>query len=305
MRLALGIVFLALPSSLHGQGVTYDGCVDMRGIPVASVLDYNLNDVATAALAPNGAPIILYNPRVLASTRWQTRLFFYAHECGHHALGHPLEGLRPGQEQEADCWGIRTLVEAGRLSDTDISLIQQDISNFARGDWTHLPGPQRAINLRLCLGNSSSAESDDSRPESATSRGSLSESLQAIIEASGNGFRTLRGVASSNGNGEAWNSKVILPGARECTVWIYHDRSLGRSVFCEMGQGSDHGAMLSKYRQVTDDIQGALPDGWSATRTVEGKRTVFQKGSSGATVEVILREHSGIYRVMVEISLED
>ena len=32
--------------------VTFDGCRDIRGIPVASISDYSINDVAIASLAP-------------------------------------------------------------------------------------------------------------------------------------------------------------------------------------------------------------------------------------------------------------
>jgi hypothetical protein len=116
----------------------------------------------------------------------------------------------------------------------------------------------------------------------------------------------LRGSRDPNGDGEAWNSTVALPGARECTVWIYRDRSLGQSVFCEMGHSTDISDMESKFPQVVADIREALPSGWTVSRTVPNKRTVFRKGSSGPTVEVVIREsRSGISRVLVDISPED
>jgi hypothetical protein len=88
------------------------------------------------------------------------------------SIYHTSSAGRPsGQEQEADCWGFRTLVQAGRLSDEDVLLIQGDLSNFVREDWTHLPGPQRAINLRRCLGNRSMGDSNDSEAERAAPTG--------------------------------------------------------------------------------------------------------------------------------------
>lgn len=154
------IAVLIFSTATAAQRVTFDGCSDINGVQVASVSNTSIQDVAMATIA-SGRPIILYNPVVLANTRSQTRLFFYAHECGHHALGHTLSGLRLGQEQEADCWAINKLVELELLADRDISLIQSDIAQFGRGDWTHLPGPQRAINLRRCLDKGDDSKTPD------------------------------------------------------------------------------------------------------------------------------------------------
>lgn len=101
---------------------------------------------------PFGRPLIAYDPTVLSTViHPQTRRFFYAHECGHHALGHPLQGIVLGQEQQADCWGIVTLFKAHAISDDDVAVIQGDMATIGPGDWTHLPGPVRAINLVACL----------------------------------------------------------------------------------------------------------------------------------------------------------
>ena len=132
--------------------ITYDGCVDFRGFPVASVSFNNLGDVAKATYAPNGAPVIYYDESVLTWIHPQTRIFFYAHECGHHVLGHLVRNIPFMAEQEADCWAINTLYADGLLDDNDVAIIQADLARFGRGDWTHLPGPMRAINLRRCLG---------------------------------------------------------------------------------------------------------------------------------------------------------
>lgn len=162
MRWMLGVlVVLVLVgadlSSAHAQ-VTFDGCVVRTPngpIPVASVRNDNLQDVAQANYQrlPNGAviPVIFYNARVLSWLQPATRVFFYAHECAHHVLDHMGRGLPLGHEQEADCWAIITLVRTGTLSDPDITTIQRDIARAGRGDWTHLPGPQRAFNLRRCF----------------------------------------------------------------------------------------------------------------------------------------------------------
>lgn len=144
------IMMATFVPSVFGQA-TYDGCVDIRGIPVLSIAS-NVNDVAVASLAPNGAPIVQYNPSVLSFFHPKTRLFWYAHECGHHALGHAFGTAHPlAREQQADCWGITTLVREQILDNDDVRIVQNDLSHISSGDWTHLPGPQRAINLSQCL----------------------------------------------------------------------------------------------------------------------------------------------------------
>lgn len=142
---------LCLTVSASAQ-ITFEGCRDVRGLAVASVPIRGLGDVAKAGEDPLGRPIIAYDPVVLSQViHPQTRRFFYAHECGHHALGHPLQGLILGQEQAADCWGIVTLYKTHAISDDDLAVIEGDMARIGPGDWTHLPGPVRAINLESCL----------------------------------------------------------------------------------------------------------------------------------------------------------
>lgn len=143
-------VFSIIPLSAFGQ-ITYDGCVDYRGVPVASIVNNGLPDVAMATYAQNGAPVILYNPSALAWLSHPTRLFFYAHECAHHVLAHGVRGHPLAREQEADCWGIRQLVSMGMLDNQGVFAVQNDMARVGRGDWTHLPGVPRAINLAACL----------------------------------------------------------------------------------------------------------------------------------------------------------
>lgn len=168
-RLVLAIMLLLASFIPAYAQVTFDGCVDIRGIPVASILSYGINDVAIASLAPNGAPVIQYNPSVLSFFQDKTRMFWYAHECGHHALGHAFGTAHPmAREQQADCWAIKTLVKKGLFDDDDVQIVQGDLSQIPSGDWTHLPGPQRAINLKKCLGKNSGNNNGTSFPPSTS-----------------------------------------------------------------------------------------------------------------------------------------
>ncbi len=149
--LIIFVLFSHLPA--FGQMITYGGCTDFRGIPVVSISIPSLNDVAKANLDQWGRPVIYYNPNVLNWLSPASRLFWYAHECAHHKLAHIA---RMGTtypvllEQEADCWGIRTIYYNRMISDNDVYIIQQEISR-SPGDWSHFPGPRRAINLIACL----------------------------------------------------------------------------------------------------------------------------------------------------------
>ncbi len=146
----LAVTFFALSPAISAQ-VTFDGCLDIRGMPVASIPNNNLSDVAMAVLSPKDEPVIIYNPLALSWSQPQTRLFFYYHECAHHALGHVFISLPLRREQEADCWAIQTLYKRD-FDDEDVAVVQNDLARIGKGDWTHLPGPARAINLRKCLG---------------------------------------------------------------------------------------------------------------------------------------------------------
>ncbi|WP_146204206.1 hypothetical protein [Massilia glaciei] len=170
MKLLKSIIFACLYSmhlSVWAQ-VTYEGCNDIRNMPVASISDYSVQDIAVAMLAPNGTPQIRYNQNVLVSVAPQTRVFFYMHECGHHALGHNFGTTHPlRMEQDADCFAIQTMVKNRMVNASDIRVIQADLYSRARGDWSHLPGPMRAINLGRCLADNPRSSRTRIQPKGA------------------------------------------------------------------------------------------------------------------------------------------
>ncbi len=136
----------------QASSISFDGCV-AYGKLVPSIADASLNNIAVARLDPSNSPVIFYNPNITAHTSLPTNIFFYYHECAHHILGHTVGLAYPLiMEQQADCLAIQTLVQTGRFGSQEIKQVQQDISMFANEDWTHINGPQRAINLAACLG---------------------------------------------------------------------------------------------------------------------------------------------------------
>ncbi|WP_306114196.1 MULTISPECIES: hypothetical protein [unclassified Roseovarius] len=140
-------LFLIWATKVSAQ-VTYDGCYDYFGVPVASVPSA-VDNVAIATIQ-NGSPVIFYNPHVLSSFHPVTRQFWYFHECGHHALGHSFGNNPLVREKEADCWAIRTMQSMGLLNQRRMEIIQSDISQLAGDGWIYLPGPQRAISFNYC-----------------------------------------------------------------------------------------------------------------------------------------------------------
>jgi hypothetical protein len=139
---------------MANQQLSYTGCIDIRGMPVATMTDYQVPDVARAFVDPaSSQPIVTFNPDVLAWLQPETRLFFFVHECGHHVMGHALSASATlAMEQQADCWAMSQLQSTGQLGSRELRTIQADIARFGRGDHTHLPGNARAADLAACLG---------------------------------------------------------------------------------------------------------------------------------------------------------
>jgi hypothetical protein len=117
---------------------------------VASQIDYNLPVVARSGFEDD-QPVIRYNPQVLPQLRPETRLFVYAHECAHHALGYSAdEATTMAMERRADCWAVETLMRSGLLKDPGVLTdIRVDLVRSPQ-DWPALPGPPRAFDLEAC-----------------------------------------------------------------------------------------------------------------------------------------------------------
>jgi hypothetical protein len=147
-----------LPAAAAAQ-VTYEGCQDNLGTPVASVVNPAIPDIAIAtvavlnpALGPR--PVIYYQPSVVQLPSPLRRLIYF-HECAHHALGQVIAAVNGipismPQEQAADCWAIVRLVQSGEFRSAQVQLVQAAFS-MSPGNATHLPGPIRAANFAACL----------------------------------------------------------------------------------------------------------------------------------------------------------
>lgn len=120
-------------------------CVSYYGEPVRIYMTRGLNNVGIATRVQSGQPIIVMNPDVLARFSPLVQVWWFAHECGHHALG-PYNS-----ESNADCWGVRVLRDQGFIrSRYDLQAFVRDLSSLPGSSVGHLPGPQRAQNVINC-----------------------------------------------------------------------------------------------------------------------------------------------------------
>ncbi len=125
------------------------GCADFRGRPVQTYETSGLGDVARSTLYGR-IPVITVDKEVMASLSGKLQIFFYLHECAHHALGH-MFAPQPESEKEADCWSIKTGREQSYFNLSDVMTFASRIiasPGSARG---HLPGPDRMAHLLECF----------------------------------------------------------------------------------------------------------------------------------------------------------
>ena len=116
------------------------------GQPVAFVPNPALNDIGRAR--PGMPPTIELNPLLLAQLPAKLQLFWYGHECGHHALG------PSNSETNADCWSIRIGKQQGLFSRQDVLGFAPFFANNLGSPWGHLPGPVRAQAFVQCFDQS-------------------------------------------------------------------------------------------------------------------------------------------------------
>lgn len=153
VRFAILFPILLLTSHGHSQTVIAGEsvfCIDASGVPVVTIFEPNLGDIGMARIEPNGMRTIYLNPIILNSLPRSIQLFWYSHECAHHALGHMLGFSGITREMEADCWAIRLGRDQGWLSPADLNQMYYYFIGNLGSFWGHLPGPQRLQNFVNC-----------------------------------------------------------------------------------------------------------------------------------------------------------
>lgn len=133
---------LALVSGTAANAQIYPpGQFAIDGIPVIcgglpTVVTANIPDAAM-----NNGQEVLMNPMLLGQLPTVLKLYVYAHECGHAAVG--------PNEVGADCWAIRTGRDQGWFPPQAFALLIQFFQNNP-GSLRHPPGPVRVQNMMQC-----------------------------------------------------------------------------------------------------------------------------------------------------------
>lgn len=124
-------------------------CNDYRGRAVHTVRVSDLGDVARAWVV-NRMPFIVMDRGRLAKLPPKLQLFFYAHECSHHKMGHWMNTTMDS-EREADCMAIREGRDNGLFARDEVVAFAPWFANSRGSSYGHLPGPQRAKFLLACF----------------------------------------------------------------------------------------------------------------------------------------------------------
>jgi hypothetical protein len=149
LALFVGLSTLTCVGAAEAQIAGYPvSCVDFQGRPVALSAAPQLPDVGAARIF-NGQPVILMNPLVLNQQPPVLQLFWYAHECAHHVLGH-IVNPNLTNEASADCWAVKTGRQQGWFPPGAFQLLAQVLQNSPGSIWGHLPGPARIQNMMAC-----------------------------------------------------------------------------------------------------------------------------------------------------------
>lgn len=147
------LLILFIPCSAHAQTIIAGDtvyCNDVYGVPVVTISAPHLNDIGMARIEFNGARVIYLNSNILYTLPHYIQLFWYFHECAHHALGHTYGFNVSTRENEADCWAIRFGRNFGWLSRKMLLQMDRFFISQPGTPWGHLPGPLRLENFHYC-----------------------------------------------------------------------------------------------------------------------------------------------------------
>lgn len=148
------MLFILLSTLLSFSHAGENHCYDQKGQLVKTIYDNKAQHLAVALEKAGMASKTITNPILMKQFTPQTQAFIQWHECGHHSLGHLLSNKATTmiQEQESDCFGIRVALTLGQIQHYDLDSIRKEVANIGPGDWQHLSGPTRSLNIQKCLG---------------------------------------------------------------------------------------------------------------------------------------------------------
>lgn len=124
-------------------------CTDFRGRSVMALEVSKLGDVGRAWVV-NTVPYILMDPEVLRTLPKPLQIFFYAHECAHHVLGHWYNPTGES-EKDADCWAVEFGRDRGIFTRQVISDFSPWLRKSKGSAFGHLPGKLRVQHMLACF----------------------------------------------------------------------------------------------------------------------------------------------------------
>ena len=128
----------------------FDACVKAyRGRSVLALQVSDLGDVGRAWVI-NTVPYILLDPELLRTLPRPLQIFFYAHECAHHRLGHWYSPTGTS-EKEADCWAIEYGRDHGIFRRQTVVDFEPWLAKSRGSAFGHLPGRERVRHLLACF----------------------------------------------------------------------------------------------------------------------------------------------------------
>jgi hypothetical protein len=274
-RCRLGIwAALVLPGTLAAQ-VPFSACLDRSGAPVRQEESSEMATLAAASWIGDHQPIIYWNRRALARLSEVSRLFVYLHECGHITLRHIYSGAttiagKRRQEDEADCWAIQLMLDAGMIKGRHLDRLEREWRD-SRGDVTHQSGAELVQSFRTCVG----IRTDGRRWRPA---------LDSLLAAARDSFHTITGPPiDESGTEKAHESTLDLPGTYDCEI-----RASG-GFSCLVFASREAGPATRRQRELTRILREWMGTDWTIserefTEGPETRRTLAEHAASGAMI---------------------
>jgi len=257
--------------------VPYNACLDRHGAPVRQEQSTELPNPAWASWVDDHQPIIYWNRKALTGASEVSRLFIYLHECGHvvlrHIYGHASTAEeRRAQEDEADCWAIQLMLDAGMIKGRHLGQLEREWKH-SRGDLTHQSGQELVQSFRTCL----SVRTDPKRWRPV---------LDSLLVAARDSFHTITGpLIIESGSEKAHESTLSLPGTYDCEI-----KATGTLV-CMVFASRNAGDAQRRQRELVRIMREWMGPDWTVSdrefsEGAETRRTLAQHVANGAIIAI-------------------
>jgi tetratricopeptide (TPR) repeat protein len=121
-------------------------------------------------------------------------------------------------------------------------------------------------------------------------QGNFFAALKQVIEGSANRFDALKGARQSDEDGDhLWTPTIVLPGAKECTIWNYHERDLGSTYVCHYDSYPNETAAVQDYNNMKQAVAQFLGPQWTV-REKDANNVRFTNSSYGLYVRLNLKD---------------